>query len=174
MNDLVSVPALLETTTGNSRYNALQFEMRRRLSSGFAANGSYQFMFDRLTSTRNSLREDWYYLKSGGGPLHAFKVNAIAQLPFGHGRRFANGVSNTMNHIIGGWEVDAVARFQSGARFNYGGFRLVGMTEQELQGMFKFYHVADAAGKDRIYMLPQDVIEQSIKAINSISRSLLA
>ena len=164
---LLNGSAFLETTTGNTRYNALQFEMRRRLSSGFAANGSYQFMFDRLTSTRNSLREDWYYLKSGAGPLHAIKLNAIAQLPFGHGRRFANGVSKTMNHIIGGWEMDAVARFQSGARFNYGGFRLVGMTETELQDMFKFYHVADAAGKDRIYMLPQDVIEQSIIALTT-------
>ena len=39
-----------------------------------------------------------------------------------------------MNHLIGGWEVDAVARFQSGARFNYGGFRLVGMNETGTAG----------------------------------------
>jgi hypothetical protein len=170
---LLNGSSLLETTTGNTRYNALQFELRRRLSNGISANGSYQFMFDRLTSTRNSLREDWYYLKSGGGPLHAIKMNAIAQLPFGHGRRFGNGVSKGMNHLIGGWEVDAVARFQSGARFNYGGFRLVGMNEQDLQDMFKFYHVPDATGKDRVYMLPQDVIEQSIIALTTTSATSL-
>ena len=65
---LLNGPSFLETTTGNTRYNALQFEMRRRLSVGFAASGSYQFMFDRLTSTRNSLREDWYYLQERRRP----------------------------------------------------------------------------------------------------------
>ena len=45
-----------------------------------------------------------------------------------------------MNALIGGWEWDGVARVQSGAKFNYGGYRLVGMSEQEFQDMFKFYH----------------------------------
>ncbi|MBP6775543.1 MAG: hypothetical protein KA154_21330, partial [Gemmatimonadaceae bacterium] len=71
--------------------------------------------------------------------------------------------------IIGGWEIDGIARVQSGQKFNYGGFRLVGMDEKDLQKMFKFYHETGADGVERIFMLPQDVIQQSILALSNFS-----
>ena len=74
-----------------------------------------------------------------------------------------------MNALIGGWEWDGVARVQSGLKFNYGGYRLVGMTEQEFQDIFKFYRRKDASGIERIYMFPQDVITQSILALYTTS-----
>jgi hypothetical protein len=43
------------------------------------------------------------------------------------------------------------------------------MTEQELQNMFRFYHVPDGAGKDRIYMFPMDVINNSMIALYQTS-----
>ena len=67
--------------------------------------------------------------------------------------------------MIGGWEVNGVLRTQSGDRFNYGNFRLVGVSEDEFADLFKFYHVKDAAGLERIYMFPRDFIEQSIIAL---------
>ena len=74
-----------------------------------------------------------------------------------------------MNAVIGGWEVDGVARFQSGQLFNIGGFRLVGMSQKDVQNMFKFYKRPDANGVTRIYMFPEDVIDQSIIAFNGWS-----
>ena len=60
-------------------------------------------------------------------------------------------------------------RWQSGQKFNYGSFRLVGMDEKELQDMFKFYHRTDANGIERIYMFPEDVITNSVLALYTTS-----
>jgi hypothetical protein len=157
--------AYLETTAGNTRYNSLQVELRRRMSAGLLVAGSYSMQFGRMTWEQNSLREDWYYTPSTGGQTHAFKINWVYELPFGQGKRFGSGVSRWADMLIGGWEVDGMGRVQSGARFNYGGYRLVGMSEKELADMFKFYHVTGDDGKERIFMFPQDVIEQSIIAL---------
>jgi len=157
--------AYLETTAGNTRFNAMQFELRRRMSAGLLVQGSYQYSFARKDWVQRSLREDWFYVPSTGGADHSFKVNWLYELPFGRGKTFGRGASRLVDGIIGGWEVDGVGRAQSGEKFNYGGYRLVGMTDADLQKMFKFYHVPDANGVERIYMLPQDVIQNSILAL---------
>ena len=167
---LASGNAYLETTAGNTRYNAIQIELTRRMSKGLLVQASYGYSFGRKTWMQRSLREDWFYIPSTGGPDHAFKLNWVYELPFGQGKPYGSGVSKSMNWLIGGWEVDGVARLQSGAKFNYGGYRLVGMDEKDLQKMFKIYRVFDPAiNGDRIFMLPQDVIKNSILAIYTTS-----
>lgn len=161
--------AYLETTAGNTRFNALQIDLRRRMSQGLVVQGAYQFSFGRKGWSQRSLREDWFYVDSTGGPTHSLKVNWAYELPFGQGKRFGGGASRWTERLIGGWEVDGVGRVQTGAIFNFGAYRLVGMTEQEFQDMFQIYHVPDSAGVDRIYTLPQDVILNSILAIYTSS-----
>jgi len=161
--------AWLETTAGNTRFNAIQVELRRRLSGGFLVQGSYQYSFGRKTWAQRSLREDWFYIPSTGGPDHTFKVNWVYELPFGRGKPFGRGVSRFVDGLIGGWEVDGIARIQSGPKGNFGNYRLVGMTERDLQKMFKFYRRTGADGVERIYMFPEDVIANSILAIYTSS-----
>jgi hypothetical protein len=161
--------AYLETTSGNTRYNSLQIELRRRMTQGLVVSSSYQFSFGRQTWTQRSLREDWFYIPSTGGPIHSLKINWVYELPFGHGKPIGNGVSRWMDKVIGGWEIDGVGRIQTGPIFNFGGYRLVGMTEEDLQAMFKMYSLTDSAGKEHLYMLPQDVIANSILALSTSS-----
>jgi len=150
----------------------MQIELRRRMSAGFLIQGSYMYQFGRRTWNQRSLREDWFYIPSTGGSDHAVKANWVYELPFGRGKKYGSGVSALVDGFIGGWEIDGVARIQSGVKADYGGYRLVGMTEEEFAGMFKFYHVIDPTSldvngnpMDRVYMLPQDVIQQSIIAL---------
>jgi hypothetical protein len=157
--------AYLETTGGNTRYNAVQFELRRRMSKGLLIQGSYQRAFGRKDWTQRSLREDWFYIDSTGGPVHSLKANWVWELPFGRGRALGSGVSGWVDRVIGGWEIDGVARIQSGTIFNLGGYRLVGMTAQDLQAMFKIRKETDSNGNVRVYMLPADVIQNSIIAL---------
>ena len=164
--------AQLATTAGNTQFNSLQFELRRRMSAGFLIQGSYAYQFGRKTWSQRSLREDWFYIPSTGGQTHAVKANWVYELPFGRGKKYGSGVSALVDGFIGGWEIDGVARIQSGQRADYGDYRLVGMTEEEFADMFKFYHVIDPTTMDvngnpmdRVYMLPQDVIQQSIIAL---------
>ncbi len=162
--------AYMETNGGNTRYNAMQIELRRRMSQGLLVQGSYSYAFGRKTWRWDSLRDDtWHYVPSTGSPDHAFKLNWVYELPFGQGKKWGSGAGGFMNALIGGWEWDGVARVQTGDKFNYGGYRLVGMSDDDFQDIFKFYHETGADGKERIYMLPQDVIQNSILAIYTTS-----
>jgi hypothetical protein len=78
-----------------------------------------------------------------------------------------------MNAIIGGWEFAGVMRFQSGAKYDFGGINFVGMTAKDVQDMFKFYRRQDANGVERIYMFPEDVIDNSIIAFSQTSATSL-
>lgn len=168
--DLYQGNAYLETTGGGTRYNAMQFELRRQMSQGLLMQFSYNRAFMRRSSYQPSLREDYVWGDTtGNSPAHAFKVNWAYELPFGQGKKFGGGASRMKNLLIGDWEFDGVARIQSGPVFNFGNFRLVGMDENEFQDMFKFYHVTGTDGVERIYMLPQDVITNSIRAIYGAS-----
>ena len=96
------------TTAGNTRFNAIQLELRRRMSGGLLVQGSYRYLFGRKTWTQRSLREDWFYIPSTGGYDHAFKANWVYELPFGRGKKFGSGVGAVVDGFIGGWEIDGV------------------------------------------------------------------
>ena len=93
---------------------------------------------------QRSLREDWFYVDGTGGPRHNIKAGGVVELPFGRGHRLGGGASRWVDALIGSWAVAGGGGFQSGARFDYGGYRLVGMTEQEFRDLFKFYKVQEA------------------------------
>jgi Carboxypeptidase regulatory-like domain len=154
---------------GNVKYNAIQMDFRRRMSQGLLVQASYVGVFSAQTNTWRTLRENWQYIDTTGGPKQAIKFNWVYELPFGRGKAFGSNASRWVDAVIGGWEFDGVARIQSGQRFNIGGYRLVGMTEQDVQKMFKFYKREDSSGKTRIYMFPQDVINNSIIALSQAS-----
>ena len=166
--------ANLRATAGTRRFNALQLELRRRMAGGLVMGGSYQRQFSVTGNTWRSLREPApLVIDSTSAPVHAIKANWGYELPFGQGKKWGSGVSKTMNYLVGGWEWAGVLRTQSGDRFNYGNFRLAGVSEAEFKKMFKFYHVTDPAVLDKngrpyeaIYMFPLDFIDQSIIALN--------
>ena len=150
---------------GYTKYNGLQLELRKRLTQGLQFNTSYAFG-KAYISQRFGFREPRVKVLDGGtegGVTHAFKGTWTYELPFGQGRRFASGAGPTLDRIIGGWSFDGIARIQSGRLMTLQGVRLVGMTESELQDMYKLRF--DHAGKI-VYMLPQDVIDNTVKAFS--------
>jgi hypothetical protein len=149
---------------GTTRYDALQIELRRRLTQGLLVQGSYNYGV-RNTWTQPSQRSDFISVPSTVGPDHAMKVNWVYQLPFGSGRKFGGGSGRMMNAIIGGWEFAGNSRVQSGPKYNMGSFTIVGMSESEFRDVFGFYKVTDADGKVRVYNWPLDVIQQSAIAL---------
>jgi hypothetical protein len=150
---------------GYTKYNALQLELRKRLSAGFQFNTSYVFG-KAYSSARYSLRTPRVKeLQTGGegGVTHALKANWTYELPFGQGRRFGSGAGPVLDRIIGGWSFDGIARIQSGQMLDLGNVRLVGMSVDDLEDMFKLRF--DHAGK-LVYMLPQAVIDETVKAFD--------
>ena len=150
---------------GGSRYHSFQFEVRKRLSHGLQFNGSYVYgrQYDLQS---DSLRSGWQkVLDTGtlGNVAHAIKANWTYELPFGQGRRFASSVGPWMDRLIGGWSFDGVARIQSGRDLQLQGVRLVGISEEDFRKEFKIRF--DDAGQV-VYNLPQDIIDNTVKAFS--------
>ena len=70
--------------------------------------------------------------------------------------------------LIGGWEFNGAGQVLSGDTLSFGNVRVVGMTDDELQDAFKLRF--DDANK-RIYMLPQDIIDNTISAFSTSATS---
>jgi hypothetical protein len=150
---------------GYNKYNSLQMELRKRLSHGFQFQASYVFGRAYL-SERYSFRTPRKTVLDGGtegGVTHAFKTNWTFELPFGQNRRFLSGANGFVERLVGGWELDGIARIQSGRLVDFGNVRLVGMSKEEFQDAFKLRF--DDANR-AIYMLPEDIITNTVRAFD--------
>ncbi len=125
------------TNISRSNYNSGQFTVRKRFSQGFSLTGNYTLSKSMdITSAAESrgerangqsgegLANDPYnpernYNISDFDRRHQFNGNFVVQLPFGHGRAFANNISSVANQIIGGWEFSGIAVASSARPFNF-------------------------------------------------------
>jgi hypothetical protein len=164
--------ANITNSIGSTRYNALQTELRRRFSNGlqFQANyvygKQYSSNFGRLNDPQLTLRKDQVSLRQTSDPgdiTHTFKMNVVYDLPFGEGHRFGSG-NGVVSRLTGGWQVGVASIIRSGQLVDLGNLRLVGMTAHDVEKMFKLRF--DDAGR-HVYLLPQDVIDNTIAAFNT-------
>ena len=117
-------------TEGNSRYNALQVEVNRRLSQGLQFRGNYTWsknldMNSGLTGAqannqaqmvldRNDLRRDWG--PSALTPTSQSSISAHYELPFGDGKRWLANAGG-FGKIITGWQLNGITTLLSGFPF---------------------------------------------------------
>jgi hypothetical protein len=140
-----------------SDYHALQIELRRRLSRGLSANINYQYAIEGGSAFDGFSFGRRMATTTGGAPLHAFKSQWDWTLPVGRGQRFGADMHPVLDAIFGGWSMNAVSRTQQ-RLINFGNVRLVGMTKDDLQGMYKFDIRENLdTGLQTVYMLPDDV-----------------
>jgi len=154
-----------------SDYHALQLELRRRLSGGLSANVNYQYaiegqpVFDGFSFGRDRNAQV-------ANVRHAIKTQWDWMLPVGRGRRFGANLSPMANALLGGWSISGVGRLQA-RMVDFGNVRLVGMTRQDLQKMYKHdIRINPANGLPTVYMLPDDVI-QNTRAAFSVGTTTL-
>jgi hypothetical protein len=152
---------------GYTRYDALQLDLRRRLSKGLLVQANYQFA-KAFSSSRVSFRAPRVNALDTNTLRHAFKVNWVYELPVGRGKMLFGKSGDLVDRLIGGWEFDGAARIQSGQLFdlsasNAGPVNLVGMTMKDLRDVYKLRFDDD---KKIVYMLPQDIIDNTIRAFS--------
>ena len=148
-----------------STYHAMQIELRRRLSHGLALNGSYQyaleegseflgFHFGRASSPTNaSIR-------------HAIKAQWDWTVPVGRDERFGRNLNGVLNAIVGGWQFNGAGRFQQRTT-NFGNVRLVGMTKDEAQKLYRWDARPDPlTGETIVFAFPDDVILNTRRAFS--------
>jgi Carboxypeptidase regulatory-like domain/TonB dependent receptor-like, beta-barrel len=107
---------LTTNNDGYSWYHSAQLRIEKRFSKGYTVQASY---------THSRFMQATEYLNQGD-PLptevvsdadypNRFAMSAIYELPFGKGRQFLSGSNGVVSRIVGGWQVQGVYTYQSGA-----------------------------------------------------------
>ncbi len=154
--------------TGNggfSDYNSVQMELRRRLANGFQFQANYVYGV-ATSSQRYSFRVPRESLRQSGGEgevTHAVKLNWVFELPIGRGKRWGSDFGPVMDRIAGGWQVHGNMRIQSGRLVDFGNVRMVGFDAKELWNDLYKLRINET---QRVFMLPQAMIDETIKAFS--------
>jgi hypothetical protein len=114
----------------SSTYNSLQATVTRRFAGGGTllvayTNAKLLSNTDTLTSWLEGPTggvgqvQDWNNLKgekslSSQDVSQRLVISYVLDLPFGHGKRFAAGLTGVANKAVSGWGVDGVTTFQKG------------------------------------------------------------
>ena len=111
---------------GNSTYHSLQVKVEKRFSEGFFLLSSFTWS-KKLTDSDSawgaffspSSRDTGNRrLEKGLGfsdmPIR-FVTALIYELPFGRGKPFGGSISRAANFIIGGWQLNSIMEYTSGA-----------------------------------------------------------
>ena len=150
-----------------SDYHALQIDLRRRLAQGLSASVNYQFAteggsaFDGFLYGRQMVQAE--------NVRHAIKTQWDYTIPVGRGQRYMTDANPWIDGILGGWSFKGVGRFQIRA-VNFGNVRLVGMTRDEFQDLYRITVKTDPTsqvGAQRAYYLPDDVILNTRRAFST-------
>lgn len=169
---------------GFSDYNALQFELRRRFRDGLFAQVNYTWANSKTDSAGtaqnrfeaflDNQRPDLSVARSIFHTTHVLNANAIYELPFGEGKRWANGGGWT-NQLVGNWQFGAILNLQSGSPISFfsgrGSFNRVGrsdcgiltacntafttMSADEIKGLLGIHKLPDG----RIFWIDPKVID---------------
>jgi hypothetical protein len=166
--------------SGQTWYDALTFEFRRRMTRGLLTQFSYTFgkalvnqyasssgVFDQPATLRD------FDLRKNVAPFdisHAVKANFIYELPVGRGKQFFSGANGWVNGLVGGWGFNGNIRMQSGSPFSFGNVQLVGITADELQdaiGIYRNEKDADGINRGNVFFLPEDIRLNTFRAHNT-------
>ena len=163
MNPAVSSANVI--TNGNTtKYDSMQLVYRRGLSNGLALDANY-VLAQRYASALDTLRRDRVLVESTAGVKHALKMTVLYDVPVGRGRRFATDVNPWLDGVIGGWSLNLASRVQTGNKLTFGNVRVMGMSNDELQDAFKI-RIDKTVTPYVVYTLPQDIIDNTIKAFS--------
>jgi outer membrane receptor protein involved in Fe transport len=112
---------------GWSNYNALQFRVEKRMSSGlqFLVNYTYSHSLDTGTGTgwgsggvnisQNAYSPAENYASSAFDVRHYIAGQAVYELPFGRDRQYK--LHGVLDEIAGGWRLSGVMQWHSGLPF---------------------------------------------------------
>jgi hypothetical protein len=103
-------------TIGQSYYHSAIVHLEQRSKHGLTVTANYSF--SKLTEADSFLNDEDTFLNHRVSPFdhtHHFTVGSTYQLPFGKGKLFSFGGSKLMDEIFGGFVVNGIYQFQTGA-----------------------------------------------------------
>jgi hypothetical protein len=121
-------PTFYDRSIGNSSYNGLQLSANHHSSNGltylvaYTWSKSIDVSCSGFFGIESCSIQDPYNIKgdrsvSGFDLTHVLTASAVAPLPFGKGKRFANS-SSFVNDIVGNWQLNGILTLTSGLPYN--------------------------------------------------------
>jgi len=112
------------TPWGNSTYNSLQTTFDRRMGSvRFSGAWTWAHSIDNTSgeSSGSPIQNSRNIAAQRGSSTfdvrHKLAVSGTYELPFGKGRRWLSAASRPVHWIVGGWQLNNIATFQTGLPF---------------------------------------------------------
>jgi Carboxypeptidase regulatory-like domain len=137
---------LYSSQAGWSDFNALNLKLERRYANGFqillAETYGHSLDNDSAGSYGSpNLNPANFQLDKGPSDFdirHRFVASVVYELPFGRGRKFLSNASKPVDLLIGGWQVNTIAYWQTGNNRS--------VTAPNLTGISYVTQRADATG----------------------------
>ena len=101
---------------GNVQYDALQLRLEKRLQNGLQIQASYAWAknYDNGTNHQDSYNPMADFAVSSQDIRQRFVASYLYNLPFGRGMRYGSHISQTMNLLAGGWQINGITTLQGG------------------------------------------------------------
>ena len=120
------------SNVGDSSYNAGQFSLRSKPIHGVQFDFNYVYsksldigsdaerqpIFGGLSAVVNTWAPYQLRGPSDFDARHIINMNFVADLPFGHGRRFGHDWNRFVDAALGGWQLSGLGRWTSGFPFS--------------------------------------------------------
>ncbi|MDZ4799816.1 MAG: TonB-dependent receptor [Bryobacteraceae bacterium] len=150
---------------GYSWFHSMQMRAERRFSKGFTAQFNY---------TWSKFMEASGFLNAGDTALeevisdldrsHRATLTGIWELPFGRGRALFAGAPGIVDHVIGGWQLQAVWQRNTGAPLNLGNVLLTG----DIRGLGNVEQTFDRWFNTSIFNRnPQEQLAQNYRMVST-------
>jgi hypothetical protein len=105
---------------GHSLFSELVIHLTRRFANGLQFNVNYEFSRMLETYQLNAGEERLYTDPPSGDFPHHFVLAGTYELPFGKGAKFFNNANRVVNQLVGGWVLNSVYTWESGAVLSWG------------------------------------------------------
>jgi outer membrane receptor protein involved in Fe transport len=109
-------------------YDSLQAKLTKRFANGYSSHVNYTFQRVRqhggdqfetdLPEHQGLYNSDLEYGPPDWDRVHNFTFALVAEIPYGHGRRYGNDASPAADALLGGWQFNTNLIIQSGLPFN--------------------------------------------------------
>jgi hypothetical protein len=120
---------------GTSSYNAMQVDLKRKMSHGVQFDFNYTFSksidlasdaerVGTIGGTGGQIQNAWSPFQFRGvsdfDATHQITANWVVDLPIGRNRALAHNANKALDAVIGGWQVSGLGRWTSGFPFSVG------------------------------------------------------
>jgi hypothetical protein len=111
---------------GYSWYHAMQVRLDKRFTQGLTSNFAYTWSkVMEAVDYQNPGDPLPYYCVSPQDHTHRISASGIYELPFGRGRKFFAAVNRVVDGFLGGWQLQAVYTYQTGAPVTWSSLNIV-------------------------------------------------